>query len=101
MGRNGLRIFVPLIITAVMITFISSVSDVEHLHSDKGKEELENSIRKASAACFAAEGIYPPDIDYLKEYYGVRIDDKRFIVKYNAFASNLMPDITVLDVAYE
>ena len=57
-------------------------------------------IRKASGscvACYAAEGVYPPDLAYLEEHYGVQIDEERFTVSYVVFGSNLMPDITVLE----
>ena len=48
-------------------------------------------------ACYAAEGVYPPDLAYLEEHYGVQINEKHFAVYYDAFASNMMPDITVLE----
>lgn len=48
-------------------------------------------------ACYAAEGIYPPNLDYLREHYGIQIDETRYMVVYDVFASNLMPDITVLE----
>ena len=34
--------------------------------------------------------------EYLKDHYGVRIDEEKFAVDYRIFASNVMPDITVL-----
>jgi hypothetical protein len=46
--------------------------------------------------CYAAEGIYPPDLEYLQENYGLQVDTDNFVVDYRPFASNLMPDITVL-----
>ena len=48
-------------------------------------------------ACYAAEGFYPPNLDYLEEHYGVQIDKRHFVVHYTAIAENLMPDITVLE----
>ena len=48
-------------------------------------------------ACYAAEGSYPSDLNYLKERYGIQVDETRYTVYYNIFASNLMPDITVLE----
>ena len=47
-------------------------------------------------ACYSSEGIYPPNLDYLKERYGVQVDETRYTVMYDVFADNLMPDITVL-----
>ena len=48
-------------------------------------------------ACYAAEGFYPPDVAYMQEHYGLQLDNNRFTVRYVLQASNLMPDITVLD----
>ncbi len=60
-------------------------------------KQLDSSIRKATVTCYAAEGVYPPDIDYLKDNYGVQIDEDRFTVFYEIQGSNLMPNITVME----
>lgn len=39
----------------------------------------------------------PPDLEYLKNHYGIQIDEQRYTVYYNRFAQNLMPDVTVLE----
>ena len=54
-------------------------------------------MRRAAVACYAAEGIYPPTLEYLEEHYGVQVDRERYTVVYDVFASNLMPDVTVLE----
>ena len=59
--------------------------------------ELEEAVRRGCVACYAAEGRYPPDLEYLKEHYGIQVDEGRYTVRYDAFAENLMPDITVLE----
>ena len=64
---------------------------------DEGKRQLEDAIRRSAVACYAAEGIYPPDLAYLEEHYGIQIDESRYTVYYDIFGSNLMPDITVLE----
>ena len=64
--------------------------------AEQGKIKLENAIRRSAVACYAAEGAYPPDVDYLIEHYGLSVDESRYIVHYDIFAENLMPDITVL-----
>lgn len=72
---------------------------VNGLHRDssaEGREQLELAVRRSAVACYAAEGIYPPTLDYLVEHYGIQIEDK-YIVYYDVFASNLMPDITILE----
>lgn len=54
------------------------------------------AIRRAAVQCYALEGFYPADWSYLKERYGVAVDEERFIVHYAFIASNLIPDITVI-----
>lgn len=77
--------------------FLTSVGNLQTGQRKEGREQLETALRRAAVACYAAEGIYPPDTDYLTEHYGVRIDEDRYAVFYDVFADNLMPDITVLE----
>lgn len=78
----------------ILLQFYSVHLEQEQL--DNGRVQLEEAIRRAAVACYAMEGIYPPNLEYMKEYYGIQVDEKRYTVVYNAFAENLMPDITVL-----
>ena len=77
--------------------FLTSVGNLQTGQRKEGREQLETALRRAAVACYAAEGIYPPDTDYLTEHYGVRIDEDRYAVFYDVFADNLMLDITVLE----
>ena len=36
-------------------------------------------------------------LEYLEEHYGIQVDRDRYTVVYDAFASNLMPDVTVME----
>ena len=60
-------------------------------------QQLEEALRRAAVACYAAEGVYPPNLAYMQERYGVQIDSKRYAVSYVNIADNLMPDITILE----
>lgn len=99
--RKWTVFLLPLAVAVILLGFLGSVSRLEDGQRAEGKEQLEDSLRRAAAACYAAEGIYPPDLEYMEEHYGIRIDEERFAVKYDVIASNLMPDITVLDVGNE
>lgn len=56
---------------------------------------LSQQVRRAAVACYASEGRYPQSLDYLEHEYGLRYDSVRYAVRYDAFASNVMPDISV------
>ena len=62
----------------------------------KGEESLRRAVTRASVQCYAIEGRYPPSVEYLEEHYGIVIDRDRYHVFYDGWASNVMPDITVL-----
>ena len=57
---------------------------------------VENAIRRAMVTCYAIEGRYPASFAYLSENYGVVVDEGRYYVRFEAFASNVMPSVSVL-----
>ena len=85
------------LILAMLLWFFTAVGNLSQGSGEKGRQQLEDALRRAAVACYAAEGVYPPTMDYLTEHYGVQIEEEKYIVFYEIFASNLMPDITVLE----
>lgn len=65
--------------------------------SGQGAQTLRNTVLRAAVQCYAVEGSYPEDLDYLTQNYGLRINDSRYLVVYEAFAANQMPQVTVLE----
>lgn len=86
-----------MVVIVVLLWFLMGVSNLGQGSAEEDKQQLETALRRASVACYAAEGIYPPDVAYLEEHYGLRIDKERYTVMYEVYGSNLMPDITILD----
>jgi len=82
---------------AILFCFLSAVSNLSGGRQAEDMHKLEEVLRRAAVACYAAEGIYPPDLEYLQQRYGVQIDEKRYAVDYMPIADNLMPDITILE----
>lgn len=60
-------------------------------------EYLRAAVRRAVITCYAVEGRYPVSADYLRENYGLRYDANRYVIRLDAFASNVAPDIVVLE----
>lgn len=88
----------PIAVLAVLLAFFTGLSNIRGGSDDEGKKQLEESIRRTAVACYATEGVYPPTIDYMREHYGLQVDESRFYVDYQVFASNLMPTFTVLEI---
>ncbi len=59
---------------------------------------LDRAIHRAIITCYAVEGKYPSSLDYLCTNYGVSFDESRYIVRYDVFASNVMPSVTITEI---
>ena len=82
---------------AIVLMVLYGFQNVAETSSAENLRMTEDSLRRAVVSCYALEGQYPPDIAYLQEYYGLQIDTNRYLVHYEIFAENMMPDITVLE----
>ena len=87
----------PLVIVAALLVFAAAVNSLDSGRDEESLRQLEEALHRGCVACYATEGIYPPDVDYLKERYGVQVDEEKYKVDYQVFAKNLMPSITVLE----
>lgn len=87
----GIAIFCTM---AFLIIF--GLSNVGESSSAEGQRLLEQSLLRASMSCYAIEGSYPSSLMYLTENYGVIIDEEKYAVHYDIFASNIVPTITVI-----
>ena len=90
-------LLLPLLAAAAVLCFSTALDSLDSGRAAEDLRQLEAALRRGCVACYAAEGSYPPDLDYLKEHYGLQVDGERYIVHYTPIAENLMPDITVLE----
>ncbi len=97
-GRGALKALLTLAVLAViLLSFSTALSNLRLGGGEEGRLQLEESIRRAAVTCYAVEGIYPPDLAYLQEHYGIQVNEDRYYVFYEVFGANMMPDITVLE----
>ena len=65
--------------------------------SENMEEQLVlDAVRRAALPCYAVEGAYPQSLEGLERGYGLAYNKDAYIVSYDAFASNIMPNIQVL-----
>lgn len=89
-------LLLPAIAAAVLVMFAAALDGLTTGRDAEDLRQLEEALRRSCAACYAAEGVYPPNLEYLEDHYGIRVDEDRYAVFYTAFADNLMPEITVV-----
>ena len=101
MKKNASVIRTLVIFLAVVFFFSFALSRLEAGQQVQGRLLLEDTLRKTAVACYASQGFYPPNVAYMQEHYALQWDPEKYIIHYEIFASNLMPDITVLDRHYD
>lgn len=74
------------------VSFGSSGRDV----SDEGAAAIRETVRRSALQCYVVEGVYPPDLQYLQDNYGLQINTEDYYVVYDAFAANLPPTVRVI-----
>ena len=59
-------------------------------------ESMRESILRQALQCYTVEGVYPPDLEYLEDHYGLLVNRKDYVVSYEVFADNLPPEVRVV-----
>ena len=99
LGAMLQALLLPVAVLAVLLFFGTALDNLSTGGKAESLNQLEAALRQGCVACYAAEGVYPPSLEYLQQHYGIQIDESTYVVYYDIFAENLMPDITVLEVA--
>lgn len=81
----------------MIVLLMGSIADYDKKDKVLNKNSVQETVDKYVIQCYASEGAYPPDLDYLAEHYGLILDEDRYIYDYDIFASNIMPDIYIID----
>lgn len=98
--RPNLNLISTLVVAAILaltalLAFLS-INGFDRHAAGQTQGALEEAIRKAAVQCYAIEGSYPPDIDYLAEHYGIVLNKDAYFYEYQTIGSNVMPDIAVI-----
>jgi len=95
---NGLPLILgALVFAAIAVWVVLGLRQAAESSDREGLRLAEQSIRRAAVSCYAVEGAYPATYEQLKEWSGIQVDEERYAVFYEIFASNIMPDITVVE----
>ena len=82
---------------AVSILAYFSIDTFDKNTSGRSQTAMEDAIKKAAVQCYAIEGSYPPDLQYLVDNYGIILNEDTYFYHYQVIGSNVMPDIIVLE----
>lgn len=85
------------VFVALIVGFFLLINSLTVTSGDQETRLVYDAVKNAALTCYAVEGTYPESLEYLREHYKLAYNTERFVVEYDAFASNLMPTITVLE----
>ncbi|NLW71104.1 MAG: hypothetical protein GX061_08505 [Eubacteriaceae bacterium] len=89
------------LIIAVMFMVFSlngGLSDFAQSVGNRQMTFIEDTIRKYAVQCYALEGFFPKDLSYLRDNYGLYLNDKKYVYHYNYIGENLLPEIYVFEL---
>lgn len=92
------RLILLLIIVALIVFFFVGTAYIESTTIDRQEESLTNAIERDIVQCYCLEGVYPPNLEYLEEHYGLIYNKNLFFVDYRPIASNIYPDVTIIRI---
>lgn len=81
----------------VLLWVLHGVREASAVSDREGLRMAERAVRQAAVGVYALEGAYPATYEDLKARSGIAVDEEKYAVFYDVFASNLMPEITVLE----
>lgn len=62
----------------IVFVFLQGISSISEGTRKRQRESLENAIMRSVTHCYAVEGAYPADLEYLKSRYGLIYDETLF-----------------------
>ena len=95
--RNRKEIAMVLVMVLLLLGVWMIVSRLDSTQHGAQTQFVTDAVRNAALTCYAVEGAYPNDVEYLRSHYGLAYDESRYFVTYDAFASNQLPEINVVE----
>ncbi|MBR4472784.1 MAG: hypothetical protein IKS55_04015 [Oscillospiraceae bacterium] len=96
--NKGRRLIWPLLAALILAVILLSVfrhpkTELE----DSGAAAIREAVQRSALQCYVVEGVYPPNLQYLEDNYGLQVNTEDYYVSYEAFASNLPPTVKVVN----
>ena len=95
---NRKEVAIVLLMVLLLAGVLGLVSRLSSKQSTAQTQFVYDAVQNAALTCYAVEGAYPGDLEYLRENYGLAYDQSRYMVTYESFSSNLVPTIYVTEV---
>ena len=94
--------WVPLVLGVALFAAVAGwtvrgVQDAALMSDKEGLRLAQDAIERAVVSCYSLEGVYPATYEDLKAKSGLAVNEEKYIVFYEIFASNIRPSVTVME----
>lgn len=90
------KLIIPAVVLIAVLIATALFSTISRDIQRQSRAEIREAVLRAAVECYSVEGSYPGSLSYLEENYGLQINHRDFVVAYEAFADNLMPEVQVM-----
>ncbi len=89
---------ISLMITIILfIVLIFQIQNIALLTKKQQQINLEKALSRDIIECYALEGYYPPDLNYIEEHYGLSYNKSEFFIDYQIEGENIKPTFTIIE----
>lgn len=93
--KTFVSVFGILLFAAIMLWVVVGLNSAKNMTEEKRLENVKQSVVNGAVLCYSVEGVYPESLAYLRENYGVKYEENRYLVHYKYVAADIMPTVTV------
>lgn len=86
-----------IIIVAVLVLAVLMINRLDSRQHASETQIVKDAVKNAALTCYAVEGAFPENVDYLRENYNLAYDESRYFVTYEPFAPNVLPGIYITE----
>lgn len=95
-SKSAKYVVIAVCLVAVLLFGWLAFSGIGSNLEEQGLVSTRNAILNSAKQCCAIEGSYPTSLAYLEENYGLVLNYNKYLITYDVFAQNVMPNVVVL-----
>ena len=93
--KTFVAVFGILLFAALMVWLAAGLGAARSMTEEKKQENVKQSVVNGAVLCYSVEGVYPENLDYLRENYGVKYEENKYLVHYKYISADIMPSVSV------
>jgi len=90
--------FVAVVVVGIFLVILG-IGNLGSSQDDQQLQIARDAVMRAAVQCYALESQFPPSLQHLVDYYGLTLNEEKFIYHYRVIGSNMVPEIQVFPVS--